>query len=161
MDEVRERIRKLRAMGISRYVLEQLVHEEEKLSRLFITDDLRIFLPDYGNIEIKMTPLPKAVFFLFLNHPEGIFFKDLPDYRGELMQIYKQVKTTMLVPSEAIKSIEAVTNPFQNSINEKCSRIREAFVQHFDERLAKFYYVDGKRTEAKRISLPRELIVWE
>lgn len=33
-------------------------------------------------------------------------------------------------------SIEDVTNPLLNSINEKCARIRSAFVKEFDESLA-------------------------
>jgi hypothetical protein len=39
-------------------------------------------------MEIKMEPLTKAVYLLFLNHPEGILFKHLPDYRQELANIY-------------------------------------------------------------------------
>lgn len=42
----------------------------------------RILLPDYGDREIKMTPLAKAVYLLFLRHPMGIKFKCLPDHRN-------------------------------------------------------------------------------
>ena len=48
-----------------------------------------------------------------------------------------------------------------NSINEKCARIRGAFVGQFDNHIAKHYYIDGLRGEPKRIALPRELVVWE
>ena len=34
----------------------------------------------------------KAVYLLFLNHPEGILFKHLPDYREELTEIYVKLK---------------------------------------------------------------------
>ena len=60
-----------------------------------------------------------------------------------------------------IQSIEDVTNPLVNSINEKCARIRGAFVVQFDDRMARNYYIDGRRGEAKKIALPRELVVWE
>ena len=60
-----------------------------------------------------------------------------------------------------IRSIEDVTNPLLNSINEKCARIRGAFVGQFDDHLARHYYIDGLRGEAKRIALPRDLVVWE
>jgi hypothetical protein len=59
------------------------------------------------------------------------------------------------------RSVAAATNPFNNSINEKCARIREAFVSQFDEEIAKHYFVTGKRGEAKVITLARELIEWE
>ena len=160
MEEVRERINKLRQRGIAEYLLEQLIHPDNRLSRLVITKDWRIILPDYNNMEIKMEPLVKAVYLLFLRHPEGIAFKQLPDYREELTRIYNQLKPSGLT-DRAIQSIEDVTNPMLNSINEKCARIRAAFVGQFDDYMAKSYYVDGVRGEAKKIALPRNMVIWE
>ena len=117
-------------------------------------------LPDYHNMEIKMEPINKAVYLLFLRHPEGIIFKHLPDHRKELAEIYQKIKPFGL-NERAIKSIEDVTNPLLNSINEKCARIRGAFVGQFDDYMARQYYIDGLRGEAKKISLPRNLVVWE
>ena len=58
-----------------------------RISRLTITKDGTMMLSDYGK-EVKMEPLVKAVYLLFLKHPEGIAFKSLPDYRKELTNIY-------------------------------------------------------------------------
>ena len=160
MEEVRERINKLRQRGIAEYLLEQMIHPDNRLSRLVITKDWRILLPDYNNMEIKMEPLVKAVYLLFLRHPEGIVFKQLPDYREELTRLYNQLKPSGLT-DRAIQSIEDVTNPMLNSINEKCARIRAAFVGQFDDYMAKSYYVDGHRGEAKKIVLPRNMVVWK
>ena len=160
IEEVKERIVKLRQRGISQYILEQLIHPDDRLSRLVITKDYRLLLPDYNNMEIKMEPLVKAVYLLFLNHPEGIMFKYLPDYREELAHIYNKVKPWGLT-DRALQSIEDVTNPLLNSINEKCARIRGAFVGQFDDHMARHYYIDGLRGEAKRITLPRDLVIWE
>lgn len=160
IDEVKERISKLRKRGISQYILEQLVHPDDRLTRLIIKEDYRIFLPDYNNMEIKMEPLVKAVYFLFLNHPEGIPFKRLPDYREELTNIYIKLKPYGM-NNRVMQSIEDVTNPLLNSINEKCARIRGAFVERFDDHMAKYYYIDGLRGQPKKISLPRDLVVWE
>lgn len=160
MEEIRERIAKLRQRGIAEHLLEQLIHPDNRLSRIVITKDGRILLPDYNNMEIKMEPLVKAVYLLFLRHPEGIVFKHLPDYRQELTKIYSKLRPLGL-SDKAIQSIEDVTNPLLNSINEKCARIRGAFVGQFDDYMAKSYYVDGLRGEAKKISLPRNLVIWE
>ena len=160
IEEIRERIAKLRQRGISLYILEQLIHPDDRLSRLMITKDYRLLLPDYNDMEIRMEPLIKAVYLLFLNHPEGILFKCLPDYRKELTEIYARLRPTGLT-ERALQSIEDVTNPMLNSINEKCARIRGAFVGLFDNNMAKYYYIDGQRGEAKKISLPRNLVVWE
>ena len=160
LEEVRERISKLRQRGIAEYILEQLIHPDDRLSRLVVTVDYRIVLPDYNDMEIKMEPLVKAVYLLFLKHPEGILFKRLPDYREELIQIYAQLRPAGMT-EKAIQSIEDVTNPLLNSINEKCARIRAAFLTQFDDYMAKQYYIDGQRGEAKKITLPRDLVVWE
>jgi hypothetical protein len=106
-----------------------------------------------------MEPIVKAVYLLYLNHPEGILFKNLPDYREELTKIYMRLKPSGL-SERALQSIEDVTNPLLNSINEKCARIRGAFVGQFDDHMARHYYIDGLRGKVKKISLSRELVVW-
>lgn len=158
--EVREKIEKLKEHGLAEKFILKLLEEKPKLSRLVITKDWRIMLLDYNNMEIKMEPLVKAVYLLFLKHPEGIVFKCLPDYRKELAEIYQKLRPLGL-NERAIQSIEDVTNPCLNSINEKCARIRGAFVSQFDERIAEHYFIDGWRGEVKKISLSRDLVVWE
>ncbi len=160
MEGVRERIKKLRQRGIAEYILEQLIHPDNRLSRMVITKDWRILLPDYNDMEIKMEPLVKAVYLLFLKHPEGIVFKQLPDYREELTMIYNKLKPSGLT-DRAIQSIEDVTNPMLNSINEKCARVRAAFLGEFDDYMARSYYIDGLRGETRKIALSRDLVVWE
>lgn len=163
IQEVEERIKKLQLKGIDHSVLEQLIRGEERLSRLVVTKNYEIILPDYKNMKIEMKPLPKALYLLFLHHPEGIVFKHLPDYQEELLDIYSKVKGGgfFRLFDKSSQSISDVTNPLKDSINEKCARIREAFVTRFDERLAQHYYIDGKRGEAKKIQLPPDMIIWE
>lgn len=48
-----------------------------------------------------------------------------------------------------------------STINEKCARIRSAFVGEFDDYMAKYYYIDGQRGAIKKIALPRDLVIWE
>lgn len=161
IDEIKERIEVLKQKGINELVLKSILSiESVKLSRLVVTKEYRIFLTDYNNLEIKMYPLPKAVFFLFLNYPQGILFKDLPDYRDELITIYKSVSGRENIEGME-KSIDDVVNPTLNSINEKCSRIREAFVKYFDESIAKNYFITGDRAKPKKIILDRSLVILE
>lgn len=158
--EIRQRIIELRKRGVQLHLLHELVEEHPTLSRLVVDKDYRIFLPDYNNIEITMQPLPKAVFFLFLQHPEGIPFKQLDYYFPELLEIYKHVGNRE-IEENILHSIGDITDPTKNSINEKCSRIREAFLKHFDAAYAQYYYITGKRGEPKKITLPRELVDWQ
>lgn len=153
VEEIKERVDMLKAMGFNTMILQKLMLEPPKLSRLHITADYRIMLTDYDK-EIKMTPLPKAVFFFFLRHPEGVVFKHLIDYKGELLEIYKNL--TVSEDEQKIKeSIDSITDSTKNSINEKCSRIREAFIKEICEDLAENYYItqDHKSNAELRLKL--------
>ena len=159
LEEVRKKLQKLREYGMSEKEISSLMHSEQSLLKLTVSKNYRLFLGE-NHVEVHMEPLVKAVYLLFLKHPEGISFKRLPDYREELADIYRMLRPIGLT-DRALRSIEDVTNPLLNSINEKCARIRGAFVGQFDNHMAKHYYIDGLRGEAKKIALPRNLVVWE
>lgn len=162
----------LRSIGVS--VLEELRIEAAKsrLSRLLITKDYRIILVDYNNKEVEMTPVHKAVYLLFLNHPEGIEFKKLCEYRDELLQYY--MATAKLMDKQTItESVDMLVNPLNNSINEKCSRIKSIFLNMMDQYSANYYIISGHTQKhfagsskiwyerLKNIKIPRELIIRE
>ncbi len=157
----------LRAIGVP--VLEELRLEAAKarLSRLVITEDYRFVLADY-NLEVELQPVHKAVYLLFLAHPEGIEFKRLGEYREELTGYY--LKTARLMDREKImEGVDHLVNPLDNAINEKCSRIKKTFLELMDEYTASYYFISshtkkhiGGRVWYERlkvITLPRELVV--
>jgi hypothetical protein len=78
----------------------------------------------------------------------------------ELKEIYALVRPQGMT-ERAEKSIVNVTNPTQNSINEKCARIRKAFIGTIPYRVLKYYTISGKRGEVKKIALQRDRINWE
>lgn len=131
--------------------------QKPRPSQLVVDDDFRITLPDYG-IEIKMSRLPKVLYFLFLRHPEGVRLKELFDYRDELFDLYRKV-SNIENPLLMQRSIDDLTDLGSNSLNEKMSRIRKAFFDSLSDGLAMPYIPCGSRGEAKKISLPREKIV--
>ena len=91
-----------------------------------IDEKYRIFLKyDDGTpiAEVKMPALPKALYFVFLNHPEGFPLKHLIDYREELLSWYRRLSNRKKLD----KSIEDLIDPTNNSANEKISRIGKAF----------------------------------
>jgi len=162
----------LHAIGVP--LLEELRIEAAKarLSRLLITKDYRFLLIDYDNKEVVMNPVHKAVYLLFLHHPEGIEFKKLCDYRDELQGYY--LATARLMDKQTISdSIDMLVDPLNNSINEKCSRIKSVFLSMMDQYTANFYIVSSHTQKhivgssriwyerLKVITLPRDLVVWE
>ena len=162
----------LRAIGTP--LLEELRIEaaRTKLSRLLVTKDYRFFLVDFGNKEIELQPVHKAVYLLFLSHPEGIEFKRLGEYREELTCYYMQT-ARMMDKAKIMEGVDHLVNPLDNAINEKCSRIKKVFLEMMDEYMASYYIISGHTQKhiagssriwyerLKVITLPRELVVSE
>ena len=162
----------LKAIGAP--LLEELRIEaaRAKLSRLLITKTYRFFLIDYDQKEVELQPVHKAVYLLFLAHPEGIEFKRLEDYREELTRYY--MATAKLMDKEKIiEGVDHLVNPLDNAINEKCSRIKKVFLDMMDEYVASYYIISGHTQKhvagssrvwyerLKVITLPRELVINE
>jgi predicted house-cleaning noncanonical NTP pyrophosphatase (MazG superfamily) len=141
-------------------LVNKLENEEDvKLSRLFVPVKGNIKLLDY-DLEIPLSHLDKALYIFFLLHEEGIQFKYLGNYKYELTKLYAKV-TNRVSKVKFKKSMDDLCNPFSNSINEKCSRIRRVFVVLLDERIAKNYYITKGRNKLKQITLDRSLVVFE
>lgn len=159
IEEVKHKVHKLKEYGLSEKDIASLLRSEQPLLQLTVSKNYRIFLGEKCT-EVCMEPLVKAVYLLFLNHPEGIIFKNLPDYRKELTYLYDKVRPWGLT-DRTLQSIEDVTNPLLNSINEKCARIKKVFLGLMDSSVAEQYYIKGTRGEPKGIALPRNLVTWE
>lgn len=158
--DLRITVQRLRLEGVSLMAIHEFIDKQEPLSRMIITPDYRIFLPDYNNMEIEMGALPKSIYFLFLRYPEGIVYKHMPDYFSELLGIYKQLRPNTDEARLNLTVTKAV-NPLGNALNENLARIRKAFVEKFDEHLANNYIILGERGAAYSIPLDRDLITWE
>ena len=160
LDEVKEKVRKLKAYGIDEAEIVAAMNEEELFPQLIVTEDYKIVLDDGTNTEVKMEPIVKAVYLLFLSHPEGIVLKCLPDYRAELTKIYLLLRPAGMT-DRVEKSIQDVTDSTLNSINEKCTRIRKIFSGVLPRNIARYYAISGKRGEAKKIDLVRANVIWK
>ena len=175
-----DRFRNKNAMGLRGdaivqfdYTVGQIYQTLEKLglaenTLLVITSDYRFLLPRYEN-EVELSPINKALYIFFLNHEEGVEFKCLSDYREELIALYRKVGNR--VSDDIIcESIERLVNPLDNSINEKCARIKSAFAKCMDSYQLNYYaiskhsvrQVEGSNRiwydRRRTITLPRELV---
>ena len=96
----------------------------------------------------------------------------MSDYAEELRRLYKLVSPS----SDSAKideSVSRLTDPTDNAINEKCSRIKAAFASLMDEYTLNYYMISSHTTRhfnssmrvwfkrLKLITLPRELVVRE
>lgn len=145
--------------GISIEELAVLIGYRVKLSHLRISRNGRIQLSDFGK-EVKMNQLSKALYFLFLRHPEGIRFKEVANHRKELLDIYLGI--TGREEQDGIeRTIDKLIDPFGNEMNVCASRIKAAFRNEVSELVARFYCLEGRPGEKKKVPLDRDFVIWE
>lgn len=152
-----ERIQK--EYGVSIEELEVLLGYTVTLSPMHITRSGKLFLVAFNEVEVKMDNVSKALYFLYLKHPEGIPFKDVADHREELLTIYRSI-CGRDDPAEIEKSIDHLVDPLGNALNVAASRIKIAFRNVVSDRVARFYYINGSAREAKKVPLDRDLVIW-
>ena len=128
--------------------------------RILVTKDFRILLPERFDTEIRLRPLVKTVFLLFLRHPEGIRYGDLPAYRAEMTDLYKGI-TRRSDPEKLQGSIDRLVDPKDNSIHEKAAKLAAALAKYFRPEQLPAYTLTGKAGAPKRIRLDRTLVTWE
>ena len=127
----------LEAMGLIRKRLAEIEAFEgtDEGERIRVTKDYRILLPDR-------------------------FDTDLPDYRNELMDLYRGITRREGGP-ELEASIDRLVNPRDNSIHEKAANLAAALSKYFPPEKLHAYTLTGKAGASKRIRLDRARVEWE
>ena len=129
------------------------------ISKLEVNSHNRILLP-YFKKEVELSYLTKAVYFLFLKHPEGINLKELSNYQKELLSIYTSV-SNQLDYDKMVKSVEDVVNLETKAIYTHLSRIKSAYYKIMDESFARYYIVSGYGEEDRKVLFDTTSIVWD
>lgn len=181
--DVEEKVRQMNSIvGRKDYRinLESVSPKDFELSRLVVTKDYRIILPDYENMEIDLGPQQKAIYLFFLNNnnSEGYMYSDFVRNEEELLYWYdmglqakygksstdKKEQFRLLINNKRInKSKNEKKEVFQDN-SERFRTIVSLINQKFVEKLIfrpSDQYIIPKGDGPKSISLPRELVKWE
>jgi len=130
-----------------------------ELSRLVITPlTCTVLLPDYDR-EIHFTAQVKALYCLFLNHPEGLRMKEIADYKEEYIRLYfcltNRSDTDKL--RESVNKLLDVCNP--NALNVKKSQCNSAIRMAIpNDNLRKHYEIEVNYGLPHKINLDRSLV---
>ena len=116
--------------------------------------DGKLFVGDH---KVNLNPICRALYKLFLNHPEGIELRLLSDHREELHGYYLNM-ATHTNREVLIQRINALCDPRENSINEKLSTINKAFIKLLGKQVSMPYQILGVRGGPKKINLRREFV---
>lgn len=108
---------------------------------------------------MPLRPLVKALFILFLRHPEGILLKQRDQYRQELEEIYAAI-----CPNTAAEDVKArvgrLVNLQDNSFSEKASVLNARLEELLPKGTAEDYKIQGYNGHPRRIHLNPLLIHW-
>jgi len=124
------------------------------VSPVLVDEHFRILLPGY-DMEIKMNALWKAIYILFLRHPEGIVLKQMPSFRDELAHIYYAMGCGEYERMEA--TLDDVTMPGSDNFRQYLSKINHAFTSVLAADLAQHYIISGQRGKEYRIRAKSEV----
>jgi hypothetical protein len=123
-----------------------------RLSPIVVNGNMQIILPAYNELELRMTPLARAVYILFLCHPEGIVLKDMDRHRDQLLEIYLMVKPGA-DSALAAAYINELTYPGSDSLQQKLSLIKRSINRYLlRPDIAAAYHITGRRGQAYKIS---------
>lgn len=126
------------------------------LSAITISQKHIIQLPLF-DLEIKLEPMLKLVYYIFLNHLDGIKLKNISNYEKELIEMYWKLKPNS---DEAMvrKRIGELLNLPNNSLHEKIAKINKIFKDEIGDKIAKFYQIMGSAGQPYRINLSKDLV---
>lgn len=125
--------------------------------RVLVNGDLKIVLPEYDELEIKMPALCRTLYILFLKHRslggDGIVLKNIDEHRDEIFEIYSMVKPgadEQLVG----RRVDNLCDPSSDSLNQTISKINRCIRNVItDKELAADYCITGERGQCYGIAL--------
>ena len=157
MEKVKKR---LREMGVSVDVSEMMPESEAPAPmELYIDRHNEIRMGSSDGLALPLRPLVKALFILFLRHPEGILLKQRDLYRLELEDIY-----TVICPNTAAEDIRSrvgrLMNLQDNSFSEKASVLNARLEELLPAGTAEDYKIQGYNGHPRRVPLNPLLVHW-
>ena len=118
---------------------------------------IRIDAPD--GPEMMLRPLVKALFILFLKHPEGILLKRRDEYREELEEIYGIIAPGVS-RDDVIKRVGRLVCVEDNSFSEKASVLNASLERLLPGNIVDGYKVQGHNGFPRKIPLAPVAAVW-
>lgn len=125
--------------------------DSDSYSPVKVNGNMQLILPDYDEMQLRLTPLCRALYILFLCHPDGIVLKEIDRYRHQFEEIYYMVKPGVS-DSLARASVDDICRPASESLLQKISRIKsDVTKQLVNPSLAERYCISGMRGGAYSI----------
>ena len=118
-----------------------------------------LFLTDLGDLQINLNPKERALYVLYLNHPEGISRSSLIEHKEELRKNYAYFSNAW-DNDQIAAAVNRMTDILDNNMNEVLSRIRSKFKKAVGDTHYKSYSIEAV-DGVHRITLDRELVTFD
>lgn len=164
-NEMKNLLRRQKDKGVPFEIILSIVLEDRPSYPLHVSKDYNIYVDRIVSEElsqvcfIELPSIQKALYFLYLRHPEGISFKNLCDYHDELTLLYSAILGRPLKKSERT-AIDSLIQG-KESANQKRSKIKNIFKDILGEYTCDPYTISGEKGEVFKISLDRKYVTWE
>ena len=135
------------------------VSDAESPVKLYIDCRYAIRMNAPDGPEMPLRPLVKALFILFLKHPEGIRLKERERHQRELEEIYGAIAPGVS-QEDVRRRVQRLVDPEDNSFSEKASVLNTRLEALLPPDIADGYKIQGFNGHPRRIPLAELMVEW-
>lgn len=149
--QIRNLLGQLRVKGITDKEIDTILTQQQKPGRAYINTKGMLVLPDEDGLQIKLTPMERTLYILFLRYPDGINADELWRYWDELCKIYG---SQMVYDDRSLieDAVEGICDEEKVTWYTNVSRIKRKITDKLGKRAAEQYIIRRGEDGLYRIS---------
>ena len=133
-------LKQLKTKGATDKEIDSLLTDEDKPGRAYVDSKGMLVLPDAGGVQIRLTPMERTLYILFLRYPDGINADELWRYWDELCDIYGS--QTIYDDIDLIEdAVEGICDEEKVTWYTNVSRIKRKITDRLGKREAEQYII--------------------
>lgn len=153
--QIKTLLRQLKIKGATDKEIDSLLTEEDRPGRAYIDTKGMLVLPDAGDARIRLTPMERTLYILFLRYPEGINADELWRYWDELCEIYGS--QTVYDDIDLIEdAVEGICDEEKVTWYTNVSRIKRKVSDRIGKRAAEQYIIRRRKDGLYRIEAAKQ-----
>ena len=152
--QIKTLLKQLKTKGATDKEIDSLLTDEDKPGRAYVDSKGMLVLPDAGGVQIRLTPMERTLYILFLRYPDGINADELWRYWDELCDIYGS--QTIYDDIDLIEdAVEGICDEEKVTWYTNVSRIKRKITDRLGKRMAEQYIIKRGEDGLYRIKASR------
>lgn len=133
----------------------EILNELPKM--LLYPAQLRLVFPELNGLTISLRPVQFAVYWFFINRPQGILLSHVDEYFDELLNLYRQCSPGT-DPDVQRSVIDTLCNLQDQTLSQNMSKIKKLIKQNLGEEIGEHYMILGRNGGIKSIAISRDRV---